>query len=38
LSAKAYEALLDLIDDVSLIKTIQARKGGKSVKVKLEGL
>jgi antitoxin StbD len=38
LSAKAYEALLDLIDDVSLIKTIQARKGGKSVKVKLKEL
>ena len=38
LSAKAYEALLDLIDDVSLIKTIHARKGGESVKVKLEEL
>jgi antitoxin StbD len=35
LSAKAYEALLELIDDVSLIKTIQARKGGKTIKVKL---
>jgi len=38
LSAKAYEALLDLVDDVSLIKTIQSRKGGKTVKVKLEEL
>ena len=38
LSAKAYEALLELIDDVSLIKTIQARKGGKKVKVKLADL
>jgi antitoxin StbD len=38
LSAKAYEALLDLIDEVSLIKTIQSRRGGKTVKVKLEGL
>jgi hypothetical protein len=27
--------LLELIDDVSLIKTIQARKGGKTIKVKL---
>lgn len=35
LSAKAYEALLDLIDDASLIKTIRARKGGKTVKVRL---
>jgi antitoxin StbD len=38
LSAKAYEALLELIDDVSLIKTIQSRKGGKTVKVKLDEL
>jgi antitoxin StbD len=38
LSAKAYEALLELIDDVSLIKTIQAIKGGKTVKVKLADL
>lgn len=34
-SVKAYEALLDLIDDTSLIKTIQARKGGKTLKAKL---
>lgn len=38
LSAKAYEALLELIDDVSLTKTIQSRKGGKTVKVKLDDL
>ena len=38
LSAKAYEALLNLIDDLTLIKTIKARKGGKTVKVKLEQL
>ena len=31
LSAKAYEALLDLVDDISLIKTIKARSGGKTV-------
>lgn len=37
-SAKAYEKLLDLLDDVSLIKTIQSRRGGKTVKVKLEDL
>ena len=38
LSAKAYEALLDLIDDLTLVKTIKERKGGKPVKVKLEQL
>ena len=38
LSAKAYEALLDLIDDLTLIKTIKTRKGGKTVRVKLEEL
>lgn len=38
LSAKAYEALLDLIDDLMLIKTVKARKGGKTIKVKLEQL
>lgn len=38
LSAKAYEKLLDLIDDVSLIKTIQSRRGGKTVKVNIEDL
>ncbi len=38
LSAKAYEKLLDLLDDVSLIKTIQSRRGGKTVKVNVEDL
>ncbi len=38
LSAKAYEKLLDLLDDVALIKTIQSRRGGKPIKVKLEDL
>ena len=38
LSAKAYEALLELIDDLTLVKTIKERKGGKTVKVKLEQL
>ena len=38
LSAKAYEKLLDLLDDVSLIKTIQSRRGGKTVKVNIEDL
>ncbi|QWE20882.1 type II toxin-antitoxin system prevent-host-death family antitoxin [Polynucleobacter sp. AP-Kolm-20A-A1] len=38
LSAKAYEALLELVDDAALIKTIQSRKGGKTVKVKLADL
>jgi antitoxin StbD len=38
LSAKAYEALLDLIDDIALTKIIQERKGGKTVKVKLAEL
>ena len=38
LSAKAYEKLLDLLDNVSLIKTIQSRRGGKTVKVNIEDL
>lgn len=38
LSAKAYEALLELVDDAALIKTIQSRKDGKTVKVKLADL
>ena len=39
LSAKAYEKLLDLLDDVSQkIKTIQSRRGGKTVKVNIEDL
>ncbi|MBU3547803.1 MULTISPECIES: type II toxin-antitoxin system Phd/YefM family antitoxin [unclassified Polynucleobacter] len=35
LSAKAYEVILDFIDDASLIKTIKARRGGKTIKVKI---
>lgn len=35
LSVRLYEALLELIDDASLLKTIQTRKGGESTKVKL---
>ena len=38
LSAKAYEALLEKLDDVSLINLVNSRKGGKTVKVKLEDL
>ena len=38
LSAKAYEALLELIDDLTLIKTVKERKGGKTIKVKLDQL
>lgn len=35
LSAKAYEALLELIDDTSLIQAVMDRKGGKTIKVKI---
>lgn len=35
LSTKAYEALLELIDDASLIRTAIARKGGKTIKMKI---
>jgi len=38
LSAKAYEALVDLVDDISPIKIIKARSGGKTVNVRLEDL
>jgi len=38
LSAKAYEALLDRLDDAELTKIVQQRQGGKRVKVKLEDL
>ena len=34
-STKTYEALLDWIDDASLIETVKARRGGKTIKVKL---
>lgn len=35
LSARAYEVVLDFIDDVSLIKTIKARRSGKTIKIKI---
>lgn len=35
LSAKEYETVLNFIDDASLIKTIKARRGGKTIKVKV---
>ncbi len=38
LSAKAYEKLLDMLDDISLIKTMHSRRGGKTVKVNIEDL
>ena len=34
LSTRAFEALLELIDDASLIRTVIARKGGNTKKVK----
>jgi antitoxin StbD len=38
LSAKAYEALLDRLEDAELANIVKARQGGKTVKVKLEEL
>jgi antitoxin StbD len=38
LSAKAYEALLDRLDDAELVKIVQERQGSPTVKVKLEDL
>ena len=38
LSAKVYEKLLDQIDDAILLKIIEKRRGGKTVRVKLEDL
>ncbi|MBK7005718.1 MAG: type II toxin-antitoxin system prevent-host-death family antitoxin [Burkholderiales bacterium] len=38
LSAKAYEALLDRLDDVELTKTVRQRQGGKRVRVSLDDL
>jgi prevent-host-death family protein len=35
LSTRAYETLLELIDDASLIQTVMARKGGNTIKVKI---
>ena len=38
LSAKAYEALLERLDDAELTKIAKQRQGGKRVKVALEDL
>ena len=38
LSANAYEALLDRLEDAELTKVVKERRGGKTVKVKLEDL
>ena len=38
LSAKAYEALLDQLDDAELVKIAKQRQGGKRIKVKIEDL
>jgi hypothetical protein len=35
-SPKLRETLLEKLDDVSLINVVQSRRGGKTVKVKLE--
>ncbi len=38
LSANAYEALLEKLDDAELSKIVQQRRWGKTVKVKFEDL
>lgn len=38
LSARAYEALLDRLEDAELAAIAHKRRGGKTVKVKLEDL
>lgn len=38
LSAKAYEKILDALDDLELIKTVEKRRGGKTIRVNLEDL
>jgi antitoxin StbD len=38
LSAKAYEALLERLEDAELTQIAKLRQGGKRVKVKLEDL
>ncbi len=38
LSARAYEALLDQLDDAELVKIVKQRQGGKRIKVKIEDL
>jgi hypothetical protein len=37
-SAKVREALLEKLDDVSLIKIVKSRRDGKTVKAKLEDI
>jgi len=38
LSAKAYEKILDVLDDMALMEIVEKRRGGKTVRVKLEDL
>ena len=38
LSAHAYEAILEKIDDMELVRIAKSREGGKTVKVNLEDL
>ena len=38
ISAAAYEDMLEQLEDAALAKTVQARAGGPTVKVKLEDL
>ena len=38
LSAKAYEKILDALDDLELIGIVEKRRGGKTIRVKLEDL
>ena len=38
LSAKVYEKLLDQIDDLALLKIIEKRRGGKTIRVNIEDL
>ena len=38
LSAKVYEKILEALDDLELIGIAEKRRGGKTVKVKLEDL
>jgi antitoxin StbD len=38
LSARAYEALLERLDNAELVQVVKQRQGGKRVKVKLEDL
>ncbi len=38
LSARAYEALLEKVDDAALTKLVKQRKNGPSVKISLDDL